>query len=97
MSIRQRDALCANAFAATVPQDKPAQRMGSAENIPPMPTNPQDLEGWLSDRNCELRNAMEFGDVGLVALIGGLVGQGHPNGGWVVTAMCPWTENPGLL
>ena len=78
--VRKRDALRANAVAATVPQDKPAHWMGngppSVENIPPMPTNPQDLEGWLSDRNCELRNAMEFGDVGLVALIGGLVRQG---------------------
>ena len=78
--VRERDALRANAVAATVPQNKPAQWMGngppSAENIPPMPADPQDLEGWLSDRNCELRNAMEFGDVGLVALIGGLVGQG---------------------
>ena len=23
----------------------------------------QDLEGWLSDRNCELRNAIEFGSL----------------------------------
>ena len=78
--VRERDALRANAVAATVPQDKPGQRMAngppSAENIPPMPTNPQDLEGWLSERNCELRNAIEYGDVGLVALVGGLVGQG---------------------
>ena len=41
-----------------------------------MPNNRQDLEGWLNDRNCELRNAMEFEDVGLVAHVGGLVGQG---------------------
>ena len=38
----------------------------SLENIPPMPTTDvQDLEGWLSDRNCDLRNAMEFGDSSL--------------------------------
>ena len=41
-----------------------------------MPNDRQDLEGWLNDRNCEPRNATEFGDVGLVAHIGGLVGQG---------------------
>ena len=46
------------------------------ENIPPMPsTNVQELEGWISDRNCELRNAVEFGDMSLVAKIGLLVGQ----------------------
>ena len=47
-----------------------------AENIPAMATDRRDLEGWLSDRNCELRNVMEFGEVGLVVHIGGLVGQG---------------------
>ena len=66
-----------NRLSWTVPQDKTGQWMGNgpppAENIPPMPTNPQDLEGWLSERNCELWNAMVFGDVGLVALIGSLV------------------------
>ena len=46
------------------------------ENIPAMPTtNVQELEGWISDRNCELRNAMEFGDSSLMAKIGLLVGQ----------------------
>ena len=32
-------------------------------------------EGWLSDRNCDLCNAMEFGDSTLMAKIGLLVGQ----------------------
>ena len=78
--VRERDALRANAVAATVPQDKPVQWMGngppSVENVPPMPTDLQDLEGWLSDRNCELRNAMEFRNPGLVGQIGPLIGQG---------------------
>ena len=46
------------------------------EAIPPMPTDLQDLEGWLSDRNCDLRNAIEFGNAGLVGQIGALIGQG---------------------
>ena len=33
-------------------------------------------EGWLSDRNCDLRNAIEFGNTGLVGQIGALIGQG---------------------
>ena len=71
--VRERDALRASPV-----KDGKWTRNGppSAENIPAMPNDRQDLEGWLSDRNCELRNAMEFGDVGLVAHIGGLVGQG---------------------
>ena len=43
-------------------------------------SNVQDLAGWMSQRNCELRNAIEFGDPVLVAKIGGLVGQGAPLG-----------------
>ena len=67
----------------------------SAENIPPMPTNPQDLE--VAQRQ-KLR-APECDGVWRRwsgALIGGLVGT-QPNWGWVVTTMCPWTGNPGLL
>ena len=46
------------------------------EAIPPMPTDFQDLEGWLSDRNCDLRNAIEFGNAGFIGQIGALIGQG---------------------
>ena len=42
------------------------------ENIPPMPTT----NVQLSDLNCDVRNAMEFGDSSLMAKIGLLVGQG---------------------
>ena len=47
-----------------------------AQEIPPMPEDRQDLEGWLSCRNCELRNALEFGDVATVGKVGALVAQG---------------------
>ena len=33
---------------------------------PPVPDNVQDVEWWLSCRNCELRNALEFGDPGTI-------------------------------
>ena len=47
------------------------------EAIPPMPpSNLQDLEMWLSNRNSELRNALEFGDTAIIAKVGALVGQG---------------------
>ena len=41
-----------------------------------MPTDPQELDRWLSDRNCDLKNAIEFGNPGLVSQIGCLIGQG---------------------
>ena len=46
------------------------------QEVPPMPEDRQDLEGWLSCRNCELRNALEFGDVATVGKVGALVAQG---------------------
>ena len=41
-----------------------------------MPTDLQELEGWLRDLNCDLRNSIEFGNTGLVGQIGALIGQG---------------------
>ena len=46
------------------------------QEVPPMPEDRQDLEGWLSCRNCELRNALEFGDGSTVGKVGALVAQG---------------------
>ena len=78
--VKVRDALkpCPNEVGVHKNAEKwMGQGPPSLENIPPMPTtNFQDLEGWLSDRNCDLRNAMEFGDSNLMAKIGLLVGQG---------------------
>ena len=53
------------------------QRSPYIEAIPPMPTSDlQELEMWLSNRNCELRNALEFGDISTIARVGARVGQG---------------------
>ena len=47
------------------------------ENVPPIPSSDiQDLAAWLSQRNCDLQTAIKYEDPGLVAKIGGLVGQG---------------------
>ena len=46
------------------------------DSVPPLPTRGQDVEEWVSDRNCELRNALEFGDATIVALIAVLLTQG---------------------
>ena len=44
--------------------------------IPPMPTDHQDFQGWTSERNCDLRNALEFSDSATVANVGSHLCQG---------------------
>ena len=67
--IRECDALRA-AATPVLHQEKPdwcSEGCPSLDNIPPVPDNVQDVEGWLSCRNCESRNALEFGDQGTIA------------------------------
>ena len=37
---------------------------------PPMPSDLEDLEGWLSNRNCELRNALKDDDATSITKLG---------------------------
>ena len=79
--VRERDALKSATTRQVGGGEGRAPWMGNGppcvENIPPMPTvNLQDLDCWMCDRNCDLRNTMEFGDSPLTSKIGGLVGQG---------------------
>ena len=70
--VRERDALRAPMQGVWCADGPP-----SMDAIPPMPsTDLQELQGWLSERNCELRNALEFGDTTTIAKLGELVGQG---------------------
>ena len=49
----------------------------SVDANPPMPSSDlQKLQGWLSARNCELCNVLEFEDTTTIAIMGALVGQG---------------------
>ena len=41
-----------------------------------MPTDHQELRGWINDRNCDLRNALEFSDSATVTKVGSLLCQG---------------------
>ena len=51
-----------------------------------MPTDHQELQGWISDHNCDLRNALEFSDSAVGSLLchgtarSRVVGRSH---GWV--------------
>ena len=90
--VLERDALRAAPVIRGIPKEVQGTWMGDlhrVEDIPPMPTDVQDLAGWMSQRNCELRNAMEFGDPLLVAKIGSLVGQG--------ASVCQWRGRTGRL
>ena len=52
-----------------------------------MPTDNQDLQGWVSDRNCDLRNVLEFSDHATIAKVGSLLSQGTAqlaSGSWDV-------------
>ena len=48
----------------------------SVKEIPPIPACAQELGGWISERNCDLRNALEFGDTSTIAQIGSLLSKG---------------------
>ena len=66
MLVLERDVLRAAPVIRRIPKEAQGTWTGDVprvEDIPPMPTSGvQDLAGWMSQRNCELRNAMEFGD-----------------------------------
>lgn len=70
---RERDSL-----RAATPRVFPRVSMADGpESIPPIPmSSVQDMEGWLRNRNCELRNALESGDVATVGRVGALVAHG---------------------
>ena len=67
--VRERDALKSASGRQVRGGEGSAMWMGSGppcvENFPPMPTSD------LCDRNCDLRNAMVFGDSSLISKIGG--------------------------
>ena len=60
--VLERDALRAAPVVQGIPKEAQGTWTGDllrVEDIPPMPTSDwQDLAGWMSQRNCELRNAM---------------------------------------
>ena len=70
--VRERDTLRVNVpMQGMWSEDGPP----SVDTIPPMPSsNLHELHGWLSDRNCELRNALESGDNTTIAKVGASIG-----------------------
>ena len=90
---------CAERDAFRVNPDKDGKWSGqgppSAENVPAMPTKLQDLEGWVSDRNCELRNS-ERSHWWPKSDVWSAKGQ-RSWGCWAETATCPLMGNPDPL
>ena len=63
-----------SAEAANLLQEWAAERRaGVAESVP---TNPQDVERWLSEKHLELRDANEFGDKESIVALTDLIQQG---------------------
>ena len=46
------------------------------DRVPPIPSQEQHIYGWLSSRNCEARNALEFGDHRTVSKLSSLLAEG---------------------
>ena len=46
------------------------------DRVPPIPSQEQHIYDWLSSRNCELRNALEFGDHRTVSKLSSLLAEG---------------------
>ena len=46
------------------------------DRVPPTPAHKQHLHDWLSSRNCELRNALEFGDYSTISKLSSLLAEG---------------------
>ena len=59
-----------------MPKENGSPTTSDLTTVPPMLSDRQDLEGRISNRNCEMRNALEFGDAPLIAKIGTLLSQG---------------------
>ena len=87
--VRERDLL-----KAAVSPKKPGVWMADGqpvlEEIPPCPPQMCKMAGWLSSRNCELRNSLEFGDRATIARVGALVAQGSAFFWQDSTQMCLW-------
>ena len=49
---------------------------GASSKIPPMPSRAQDLHGWMSHRNQDMRNASEVGDEKAITQVGRLLASG---------------------
>ena len=53
-----------------------ANELPDVDRVPPIPSEEQLIYDWLSSRNCELRNALEFGDHRTVSKLSSLLVEG---------------------
>ena len=45
-------------------------------NIPPLPDDHQAIEEWMNARNCNLRDALEFGSADVISQVSNMLAQG---------------------
>ena len=76
--VRERELL--RASQTRIPREQPgewcAEGPPCVKEVPPIPLDHAELEGWISERNCNLRSALEFGDAATISQIGNLLSQG---------------------
>ena len=60
--------------AAELLRERAAKRRAGVSE--PIPTDPQDLEFWMTDKHMELRDAIEFGDQESILSLTDLIHQG---------------------
>ena len=53
-----------------------ANELPDVHRVPPIPVQEQHIYDWLSSRNCELRNALEFGDHSTISKLSSLLAEG---------------------
>ena len=76
--VRERELLIV--FQTRISKEQPgewcAEGPPCVKEVPPIPQDHAELEGWTSERNCDLRNALGFGDAATIFQIGTLSSQG---------------------
>ena len=53
-----------------------ANKPPDVDQVPPIPVQEQHMHDWLSSRNCELGNALEFGDHSTISKLSSLLAEG---------------------
>ena len=75
--VREKELL--RASQSRTPREQPGQWCANVplcvKEVPPIPQDYTDLEGWISERNCDLRNPLEFGNAGTITQIGTVVAR----------------------
>ena len=76
--VAERDALPQELRRSRAPKAKSWGGDGPPDlsNIPPLPDDHQAIEEWMNARNCDLRDALEFGSADVISQVSNMLAQG---------------------